>query len=187
MNWEHDSGEEARDRTPLLWIGVVVLVVGMVAALWAVTKAERAQETRAHVSHILLKFDPLDEADRERALKTAQEVRQKIIEGADFDAMAEEYTEDEITQPRGGDLGWVSKGILVTPVDQVIWQIPIGEVSGAIESQYGIHLVMVEERTISELDQYEQHIRDRVFGNIRRTPDGEKPVAPAEGEGAAES
>ena len=33
MNWEYDSGEEARDRTPLIWAGIVLAIVGMLAGL----------------------------------------------------------------------------------------------------------------------------------------------------------
>jgi parvulin-like peptidyl-prolyl isomerase len=171
MAWEYDSGEETRDRTPLIWAGVVLALVGMLFALWTVTRSNVQAETRAHISHILFRFDPLSDEDRQRALDKAQTVRQEILNGAKFDVMAKQHSEDEFTKDRAGDMGFLPKGILTKPVDLVVWQQPIGQVSGVVESQYGFHLVMVHERSLSKMDRYEQTIRDRVYGNAGRTQD----------------
>ena len=54
--------------------------------------------------------------------------------------------------------------MLAKPVDLYVWQAPINGVSEVLETDFGFHLVTVSERTISDVDKYEQSIRDRVFG-----------------------
>ena len=168
INWEHDSGVEARDRTPFLWIAIVVLLGAMGVALWAVTRQESRHETRAHVSHILFKYNPRDPADRDRAYAKAQSVREEILNGASFADMARKYSEDEFTRDRGGDMGWIRRGILVESVDRYIWQAPLKQVSPVIDSNYGFHLVWVDDRTLSQIDKYQESVHERVFGNAGR-------------------
>jgi len=183
MNLEFDaakeSGDDARDRAPLLWIGIIGMVALMLGALYMMTRRDNTTETRANVKHILFRYDALDDADRERALAKAQEVRQTILDGMRFEAAAEQFSEDEMTNHRGGDLGRIPRNVLTQPVDLYVWQAPLDQVSEPIHTEYGYHLVMVASRTISDFDKYEQTIRDRAYGNAARTaPAGEQPAEP---------
>jgi parvulin-like peptidyl-prolyl isomerase len=166
MSLEFDEGHETRDRTRYVWIGVALMLAAMVGALLLVMRpAQDKSITRARVKHILIEFDRNNPADYTRALKEASEVRKKLLDGGDFTALAKEYSDDELTARKGGDMGWVKYGELVNMIDEFIWQHPTNELSEIIRSPYGLHLVVVTERQLSEADRYEQELKRKVFGD----------------------
>lgn len=83
----------------------------------------------------------LDEA---RAL--AEELRQRIIDGEDFAALAAEYSDDLSNAQSGGDLDWFGRGMMVAPFEEAAFSLPVGEVSEPVETQFGVHLIEVLER-----------------------------------------
>ena len=66
-----------------------------------------------------------------------------------FSAAAEKYSRDEETGSNGGLLGTlVPQGYCRAPeLDKACFEVPLGEISGPIESDYGYHLILVTERT----------------------------------------
>ncbi len=90
-------------------------------------------------SHILFTLDNEDEA---------QEVLDAIIDGADFEDMAEEHGTDD-TAARGGDLGCAPPANYVAPFRDATLTAPVGEVLGElVETQFGWHIILVRERTV---------------------------------------
>lgn len=96
--------------------------------------------------HIFLTKPPpgeLDAATRARA----EQLRDRILNGGeDFAVVAREYSDDTSSGQAGGDLGTAPRGTYVTSVDSTVWDIPVGEVSEPVKSQYGWHLVQVISR-----------------------------------------
>jgi hypothetical protein len=99
-------------------------------------------ELHANARHILV-------ASQEEA----ENLRQEILAGADFAELAVLYSMDLSTRPAGGDLGWFARGTLTMPiVEEAIFQLQPGEVSGVIPSELGYHIVQLinlEDRTLS--------------------------------------
>ena len=62
-----------------------------------------------------------------------------------FADAARKYSEDG-SGPEGGDLGWVSRGQLDPTFEKVAFGMPAGIMSGIIETQFGLHLVLVEDK-----------------------------------------
>ena len=89
---------------------------------------------RRCIRHIL--FSPDDKAK-------AEEVKQKLDEGADFAEMAKEYSEDPGTKDNGGDLGCQPKGGFVSEFDDAAFNAKEGEIVGPIETDFGYHLIQV--------------------------------------------
>jgi parvulin-like peptidyl-prolyl isomerase len=78
---------------------------------------------------------------KEEALALAQEIATKAkAEGADFAALAKEYS-DGPSGPRGGDLGTFSPGQMVAPFSEATIKLAIGEVSDPVETQFGYHII----------------------------------------------
>ena len=105
-------------------------------------KEDSVYYTRAR--HILFKADTSMTADvRAKARKDAEEVLQKIKDGADFAAMARQYGSDG-TSAQGGDLGWFSKGQMVAPFENAVFarENP-GLISNIVETSFGYHIVDV--------------------------------------------
>lgn len=86
---------------------------------------------------------PRDDA---ATLALANELRQRLLAGEDFAALAAEYSDDPGSAANGGDLGWFGKGQMVAPFEEAAFSLPIGEISEPVKSDFGYHLIEVLER-----------------------------------------
>jgi parvulin-like peptidyl-prolyl isomerase len=78
---------------------------------------------------------------------TAQFVLGQVQAGADFAALALQYSRDLSSRAAGGDLGWFPRGLLAVPeVEEAAFALQPGETSGVIASALGYHIVQVVER-----------------------------------------
>ncbi len=75
-----------------------------------------------------------------------EELKRQIENGADFAALAAEYSKCPSGQS-GGDLGEFSPGQMVPEFDRVVFNEAVGEVHGPVATQFGYHLVEVTSRT----------------------------------------
>lgn len=105
---------------------------------------EQQTETQARVRHILLK--PSAILSNEEAEAKLRKIRQQVLDGEDFAALAKEHSEDIGSMLSGGDLGWSKPGMFVPAFEQVLAQIEAGEVSEPFRSQFGWHILQVQER-----------------------------------------
>ncbi len=71
-------------------------------------------------------------------------VRDQIIAGADFENTATTWSDDG-SASRGGDLGFVRRGDMVSEFETVAFATPVGEVSEVFESPFGLHILKVDE------------------------------------------
>ena len=115
--------------------------------------AEVIQQTRA--SHILMKPTPtMDVAAVKRKLL---EIKEKIANNAGtFEELARQYSQDNITAVKGGDLGWLAPGDAGPEFDQAFASLKPGEVSDVIESPFGYHLIRVAERKSEDVKQQKE-------------------------------
>ena len=98
----------------------------------------------ARVAEIVLKFSASDPADRQQAAERAEELKQRIAQGAPFADLAKEFSQGT-TKDRGGDLGVVSKGELVEALDNGIFLTPVAEYPPPVVTADSIHLFHVTE------------------------------------------
>ncbi|MFB9149046.1 peptidylprolyl isomerase [Roseovarius ramblicola] len=92
-----------------------------------------ADETEYRASHILVETE-------EEALALAEEV----AGGANFAALAQEHSTGP-SGPSGGDLGWFGEGVMVPDFESAITTLEVGEVSDPVETQFGWHLIKLNE------------------------------------------
>lgn len=102
---------------------------------------EYIQEPRAQAQHILIKPASESDADRETARSKLLEIREKIVEGADFSDMAAAHSECPSGSRSGGSLGWFSAGMMVTEFDAAVFSMAVGELSEIVETPLGLHLI----------------------------------------------
>ncbi len=86
-------------------------------------------------------------ADTAAALEAAREVRAEILGGADFAEVAADRSQDPGSAPQGGDLGTVRPGDMVPAFEEAVWSAPVGRVAEPVLTQFGYHLIRVDERT----------------------------------------
>jgi len=105
------------------------------------------QPERVKASHILIKVDPqADASQKAEAQKKIDLVQAKLLKGEDFGALAKEYSEGP-TGPKGGDLGYFTRGQMVKPFEEAAFAMKPGEVSGMVETRFGYHLIKVTDKT----------------------------------------
>jgi parvulin-like peptidyl-prolyl isomerase len=71
-------------------------------------------------------------SDRAGQKAMAEEVLSKLVNGAEFDRMAQIYSEDS-TRDLGGDWGWIDRGTLTAPLEKVAFGLRLGKVSNIVE------------------------------------------------------
>ncbi|MZR63604.1 peptidylprolyl isomerase [Alcanivorax sp. DP30] len=98
--------------------------------------------TQHQVRHILIKTDALTSS--EQALEQANRLRERIANGADFAAVAAEYSDDPGSARNGGELGWVANGEMVPEFEEMMLNTPQGELSPVFETQFGWHFLRVD-------------------------------------------
>lgn len=112
------------------------------------------------VSHILFRI--ADKSGEAVANAKAKIVQARLADGAKFEDVARQYSEDPGSAERGGDLGFVSKGTLVKEFEDVAWSLKPGQTSGLVRTQFGLHIIRVYEIRAAEPADY-----DKVKGEIR--------------------
>ena len=91
----------------------------------------------------------------------ARNIFNKIRAGQSFENLAAKYSIDKATADKGGDLGYVIEGGLTSEFADVVESMKIGEVSDPIQTEYGWHLVKVEDIKDAEIAPFES-IKDAV-------------------------
>lgn len=164
MAWESDQEvpDGGRDWSKLLWYGLA-LVVAIMLVLLFVPKGGPASQSRARVWHILITIGGQNPEDADTALTQILSLRQRVVDGESFSSLAREYSGDEDSASRGGDLGWVVHSELADAIEGYIWTAPLNEISDVIQTGFGFHIVLVTDREIAEAEQYERSLHDRVI------------------------
>ena len=116
-------------------------------------KSRFQREASVSAKHILVK----EEAE-------CLEILEAITEGKEFEAMAREHSTCP-SAAKGGDLGTFGKGQMVPEFEQAAFEAEIGAVVGPVKTQFGYHLIKVEDRTeakIAEFEMVESQVRKMV-------------------------
>jgi parvulin-like peptidyl-prolyl isomerase len=123
-------------------------------------RAQYDQPAQIKVGHILFR---IAEKDQEAVAQAkARIVQAKLADGAAFEDLAKQYSDDRASAERGGDLGFVTRGTLVKEFEEAAWSLRPGQISGLVKTQYGLHLIRVYEVKAAAKADF-----DKVKGQIR--------------------
>lgn len=118
---------------------------------------------QVHARHILIRVpENASEAEIAQAKKQIEAIKQEIENGADFAELAKQYSQDPGSAPTGGDLGFFERGQMVQEFEEAAFALEPGQVSDPVRTQFGFHLIKVEEKKPAEHPDLAQ-IRDRVL------------------------
>jgi len=92
---------------------------------------------------IVRKIEPGEKTVKKKLAKI-NEIKQEIDMGEDFAELAKKYSEGP-SGANGGDLGYFEKGMMVKPFEDAAFKLKKGEVSGVVRTQFGFHLIKVED------------------------------------------
>ena len=107
----------------------------------------RRMNLEVNASHILISLDKdAIGQDTLQAYNKIVSIRKKIVdEGADFEQMAEQFSNDPSAKANKGKLGYFTAFQMVYPFENAAYSTPIGEVSQPVRSAFGYHLVKVND------------------------------------------
>ena len=112
-------------------------------------------------SHILIATEATD-SDQTKADKKAkaEKLREKLVQGADFAAVAAESS-DCPSKTRGGDLGSFTRGQMVKPFEDAAYGQKVGEIGPVVETQFGYHVIKVTKHDESRTMPFDE-VKDRL-------------------------
>lgn len=116
-----------------------------IGAYYQEHKQEFKVEPSANLSYVQFDKEPSPE-DAEEVKQKLLEAKQEITEGEDFAEVAMDYSEDFASAKNGGDLGWFKKGAMVPEFENAAFSLDPGEMSDPVRTQFGWHLIKVEEK-----------------------------------------
>ncbi len=127
-----------------------------------------AEERKA--SHILLNLAE-DASDAEVEEKTAllTSLRERISAGESFADLAKEFSEDPGSAANGGSLGQIAPGVMVPAFETAVFALEnAGDISEPVRTEYGVHLILVDEILAEKGETFEQ-AKPRVISAITRS------------------
>ncbi len=96
--------------------------------------------------HILIKVkENADDKVRVGKKQQLQDILKKIKSGESFEKLAKEFSEDPGSAGKGGNLDWVSKGMMVPAFEEALYKLKPGEVSDIITTGFGYHVIKLED------------------------------------------
>jgi len=97
--------------------------------------------------------------------QTAEEIREKIVGGAEFERMAQMYSEDEATSDLGGDWGWVERNTLNEELTKTAFSLKAGETSKVLQIGDSYYILFVEARKNASLKPMAE-VREEIERNL---------------------
>ena len=149
-----------------------------VVQLYEKNKSRYTHPELVRASHILIKTEPGDSDENKAAAK--KKIEEILVltkaEGADFAALAKEYSSCR-SKDRGGDLGFFpEQGQMVPEFSKASFALEVGEISDVVETQFGYHVIAATERKeagVTPLEEARQQIEAELTGQKRNRLFGE--------------
>jgi peptidyl-prolyl cis-trans isomerase SurA len=102
---------------------------------------EAALVSQVHARHILMQTNAVE--DDETVRQKLERIRERVLKGEDFGAIASVSSADPGSATRGGDLGWTSPGSFVPEFEMQLDALKVNEISQPFKTQYGWHIVQL--------------------------------------------
>jgi parvulin-like peptidyl-prolyl isomerase len=109
-----------------------------------------------------VKLKAISSKEREKL----EAARARIAQGEDFGAVAAELSDDRSAAARGGDIGWISKGMLPEKIDEQIFSLKPGDVTAIVEFPDGFKIYKIEDtkgRHVRPLDEVKEKIKNSLM------------------------
>lgn len=127
-------------------------------------------ESQMHIRHILI--TPNEVLDEDNARDKLKGIRERILAGDDFAAVARAVSDDPGSKNEGGDLGWVGPGVLTPEFQSAAEALEENKLSEPVRSRFGWHLIEVLGRRTQDMTEEVQ--RQQAALAIRNSRLGEE-------------
>jgi peptidyl-prolyl cis-trans isomerase C len=135
----------------------------------AIRNSVKDEEVRKIYDDQVAKLKPEEEVQARHILveseAKAKELAEKVKGGEDFAKLAKENSKDTGSKDDGGMLGYFAHGQMVPQFEQAAFALKKGEVSAPVQSQFGWHIIKLEDRRPRQPPAYEV-VKDRILNNM---------------------
>lgn len=94
----------------------------------------------------IVKYPGVSKVEDQKTKNKLLSLKHEVLNGSDFAKLARQHSEDYGSASKGGDLGWHGRGELVPEFEEVALSIEPGEIADPIKSEFGYHLIQLQER-----------------------------------------
>jgi peptidyl-prolyl cis-trans isomerase D len=122
---------------------------------------------RVRVRHILIKTQGKPKEDAPKLKAKAEDLLKQIKAGGDFADLAKKNSEDPGSAVKGGELGFITRGQTVPNFEKTAFALKPGETSGVVETEYGYHILQVEEKQDAHTESFEE-ARPQLFAEAQK-------------------
>ncbi len=139
-------------------------------------KARFVSPEQRHVAHILIEVTAdADEAVKETARQTTEDLSKRALDGEDFAELAQQNSQDQGSSADGGDLGWVEEGVMVKAFENAMYELTMDSpVSEPVQTGFGWHVIKLleiressgmsfEEARMQLVAEYEDNAASKAF------------------------
>lgn len=107
------------------------------------------EDDRVSLSWVMIPKQP-SVADSQRVVRQIEELYDQLVNGADFETLARDFSEDTSNASEGGDLGFFGRNAMVPAFEAAAFETPPGTVSQPVKTEYGWHIIKVEETAVRD-------------------------------------
>jgi peptidyl-prolyl cis-trans isomerase C len=134
--------------------------------MYLINKERFTIPEQVRAAHILIRTEKRDDKE---ALKLAQEIRARaVVDGADFTALARQYSEDPTAKTNGGNLGWFAARQMDPAFSTGAFALKKpGDISEPVLSSFGYHIIRLDERKPPQLQPYDA-VKDAILAEVKR-------------------
>ncbi len=111
---------------------------------------------RVKVRHILIKTEGKPKEDVPKLKAKAEDILKQLQHGANFAELAKKDSDDPGSAEKGGELGWIVRGQTVPNFEKTAFSLKPGEMSGLIETEYGFHIIQVEDKQAAHTQTFDE-------------------------------
>lgn len=139
--------------------------------------------------HILIRFKgsrvPIKDGQKDlsidEALAKTKLIQERLAKGEDFAVVAKAESDDTGSGAQGGDLGKFTRERMVPEFSEVAFKLPVGQISEPLKTQFGYHLIQVQEHETKKFEEVKTEIERKlqpegVQAAVDQIKSGSKPV-----------
>ncbi len=183
LAYEHSDEQTAKDNKGVLgWITAMRLPFEFETHLYGIKVGQHGKIYRSaagyHIFKILkrrpsvgklrvahlLKYFPQDSADRKASMDTLNTIVERARKGEDFASLVKEFSDDDSTIDRGGELPWFGVGEMLEEIAQASFELSLDQpVSNPVESNFGWHIIkLLEKKQLEPFDEIKFSLKSKI-------------------------